>query len=60
VTVTATELDGAAVSAAGVAAIVDPAEELIGILLTQRLMDSPSAPPVFQDFWTTAYQAIPG
>jgi CubicO group peptidase (beta-lactamase class C family) len=37
---------------------VDPAEGLIGILLTQRLMDSPSAPKVFLDFWTSAYQAI--
>jgi CubicO group peptidase (beta-lactamase class C family) len=37
---------------------VDPAEELIGILLTQREMTSPAPPPVFTDFWTCAYQAI--
>jgi CubicO group peptidase (beta-lactamase class C family) len=37
---------------------VDPAEELIGILLTQREMTSPVPPPVNADFWTCAYQAI--
>jgi CubicO group peptidase (beta-lactamase class C family) len=37
---------------------IDPTEELVGVLLTQRLMDSPSPPLVFLDFWTTAYQAI--
>ena len=36
----------------------DPKEELTGILLTQRLMDSPQAPAVMADFWTLAYQAI--
>ena len=36
----------------------DPAEDLIGILLTQRLWDSPVPPPVYVDFWTLAYQAI--
>ena len=35
-----------------------PAEELIGILLTQREMTSPLPPTVFRDFWTCAYQAI--
>jgi hypothetical protein len=35
-----------------------PAEELIGILLTQREMSSPEPPNVFRDFWTCAYQAI--
>lgn len=42
----------------GTSAYTDPHEELIGVLMTQRLMDSPHAPLVFQDFWTTAYQAI--
>ncbi|HET7092293.1 MAG TPA: serine hydrolase domain-containing protein [Thermomicrobiales bacterium] len=37
---------------------VDPQEALIGVLMTQRLMDSPVAPAVFRDFWTSAYQAI--
>ena len=36
----------------------DPAEELIGILLTQREMTSPLPPDVFRDFWTCVYQAI--
>jgi CubicO group peptidase (beta-lactamase class C family) len=36
----------------------DPKESLTGILLTQRLMDSPQAPRVMADFWTLAYQAI--
>jgi len=42
----------------GTTAHSDPAEDLVGILLTQRLMESPQPPPVFADFWTTAYQAI--
>ena len=42
----------------GTSAYTDPREELIGILMTQVLMDSPAAPPVFQDFWTSTYQAI--
>jgi CubicO group peptidase (beta-lactamase class C family) len=37
---------------------VDPKEELIGILMTQRVWDSPGAPGVLLDFWTSAYQAI--
>jgi CubicO group peptidase (beta-lactamase class C family) len=36
----------------------DPAEGLIGILLSQRAMNSPVAPPLFADFWTSTYQAI--
>jgi CubicO group peptidase (beta-lactamase class C family) len=36
----------------------DPNEQLTGILLTQRLMDSPQPPPVMADFWVAAYQAI--
>jgi CubicO group peptidase (beta-lactamase class C family) len=36
----------------------DPREGLTGILLTQRMMDSPRPPAVFTDFWTAAYQAI--
>ena len=42
----------------GTSAYVDPNEGLIGILLTQKMMDSPEAPPVYKDFWTSAYQAI--
>jgi CubicO group peptidase (beta-lactamase class C family) len=36
----------------------DPTENLTGILLTQRMIDSPQPPAVFRDFWTCVYQAI--
>ncbi|MDY7225015.1 serine hydrolase domain-containing protein [Hyalangium rubrum] len=36
----------------------DPETGLIGILLTQRMMDSPTAPPAFVDFWRSAYEAL--
>jgi CubicO group peptidase (beta-lactamase class C family) len=36
----------------------DPKENLTGILLTQRMMESPQMPAVMADFWTLAYQAI--
>ena len=42
----------------GTSAYTDPQEELVGILMTQRLMTSPNPPAVFRDFWTSAYQAI--
>ena len=42
----------------GTSVYTDPAEELIGILLTQREMTSPVPPEVFRDFWTSVYQAI--
>jgi CubicO group peptidase (beta-lactamase class C family) len=42
----------------GTSAYIDPAEGMIGILLTQRLMDSPEPPRVFTDFWTLAYSAM--
>ena len=35
----------------------DPAEDLIGILLTQRF-EYPDYNPVYLDFWTSAYQAL--
>ena len=37
---------------------VDPREELIGILMTQRVWDDPGAPLILVDFWTSAYGAI--
>ncbi|AUG75915.1 serine hydrolase [Kitasatospora sp. MMS16-BH015] len=43
---------------AGTSGYADPAEDLVGVLLTQRSMTSPEPPPVFRDFWTSAYQAI--
>lgn len=42
----------------GTTAYIDPAQEMIGILFTQRMMDSPEAPKVFVDFWTLAYEAM--
>jgi len=42
----------------GTTAYTDPAAAMIGILFTQRMMDSPKPPRVFVDFWTLAYAAI--
>ncbi len=42
----------------GTSGYTDPSEELIGVLLTQRLVGSPEPELVFDDFWTLAYQAI--
>ena len=42
----------------GTTAYIDPAEGMIGILFTQRMMDSPEPPHVFTDFWTLAYSAM--
>ena len=42
----------------GTTAYVDPANDMIGILFTQRMMDSPEPPKVFTDFWTLAYAAM--
>jgi CubicO group peptidase (beta-lactamase class C family) len=36
----------------------DPQAQLTGILLTQRIMDSPKPPAVFTDFWTTLGEAV--
>lgn len=42
----------------GTSGHLDPAEDMVGILMTQRMMDSPQPPRVFSDFWTSAYQSI--
>jgi CubicO group peptidase (beta-lactamase class C family) len=42
----------------GTTAYTDPAEGMIGILFTQRMMDSPEPPKLFTDFWTLAYAAM--
>ncbi|HWW83180.1 MAG TPA: serine hydrolase domain-containing protein [Vicinamibacterales bacterium] len=42
----------------GTSAYIDPANGMIGILLTQRMVDSPEAPTLFSDFWTLAYSAL--
>ena len=36
----------------------DPKEGMVAMLMTQRVWDSPRAPAVYLDFWTSAYQAI--
>jgi CubicO group peptidase (beta-lactamase class C family) len=42
----------------GTSAYTDPANGVIGIMMCQRVVDSPSAPPHYQDFWTSTYQAL--
>jgi CubicO group peptidase (beta-lactamase class C family) len=42
----------------GTSAYTDPAEGMIGILFTQRMLDSPQPPRAFTDFWTSAYGAM--
>ena len=42
----------------GTSAYADPAEDLVGVLMTQRFMDSPAMPPLFSDFWAAAYAAM--
>ena len=39
----------------GTAGWSDPKNDVVGILLTQRLMDSPEPPAVFGEFWAGAY-----
>jgi len=36
----------------------DPREDLTTILMTQAAWTSPIPPPVFRDFWRSAYEAI--
>jgi CubicO group peptidase (beta-lactamase class C family) len=42
----------------GTTAYTDPVNGVIGILLTQRMMDSPEPPRVFTDFWALAYSSV--
>jgi len=44
----------------GTSAYSDPKNDFIGILLTQRLVDSPEPTAVSVDFWTAAYRALGG
>lgn len=37
---------------------VDPAEDMVGILMTQRAPGALRLPPLVLDFWTSAYQSI--
>src|SRR5262249_28292423 len=42
----------------GTIAYTDPAEQMIAILFTQRMMTSPEPPRIFSDFFTAAYAAM--
>lgn len=42
----------------GTSGYSDPREDMVGILLTQRMMDSPTAPAAYSDFWTMTYAAL--
>src|SRR5205807_6075442 len=42
----------------GTSAYTEPAEDAIGILFTQRMMDSPEPTKVLSDFWTLVYAAL--
>ena len=42
----------------GTSAYSDPKNEFIGILLTQKLVDSPEPTAVSTDFWSHAYESI--
>jgi len=42
----------------GTSAYSDSKNDFIGILLTQRMMDSPEPPAVFKDFWAGAYRSL--
>jgi CubicO group peptidase (beta-lactamase class C family) len=42
----------------GTIAYTDPRERMIGILFTQRMVDSPELSKLFSDFWTLAYGAM--
>jgi CubicO group peptidase (beta-lactamase class C family) len=42
----------------GTSAYSDPKNDFVGILMTQRMMDSPEPPPVLNDFWANAYRSL--
>jgi CubicO group peptidase (beta-lactamase class C family) len=42
----------------GTTAYTDPEQGMIGILFTQRMMESPEPPRIYNDFWTLAYSAM--
>lgn len=44
----------------GTSAHTDPANGLIGIFFSQRMMDSPEPPRTYLDFWTQACKAVDG
>jgi CubicO group peptidase (beta-lactamase class C family) len=42
----------------GTSAYSDPTNDFVGILLTQRLVDSPEQTAVSRDFWTQVYRLL--
>lgn len=40
----------------GTSAYVDPSRQLIGVLMTPRVMGSPEPPPTYVEFWHAAYE----
>lgn len=42
----------------GTSAYSDPVNDFVGVLMTQRMMDSPEPPAVFSDFWAGAYRTL--
>lgn len=42
----------------GTSGYSDPKNDFIGILFTQRLVDSPEPPAVYEEFWTHAYRSL--
>jgi CubicO group peptidase (beta-lactamase class C family) len=42
----------------GTSAYSDPENDFVGIILTQRVADSPEPAPVFTDFWKGAYNSL--
>jgi CubicO group peptidase (beta-lactamase class C family) len=42
----------------GTIAYSDPSKNLVGILMMQRMMESPIVPRVMTDFWTLVYQSV--
>lgn len=44
----------------GTSGYIDPEENLIGILMSQRMMDSPAPLLRYDDFWPATYAAIEG
>jgi CubicO group peptidase (beta-lactamase class C family) len=42
----------------GTSAYADPRADFVGVLLTQRMWDSPAPPAVQQDFWKLAYASL--
>ena len=42
----------------GTSAYADPRQDLVGILMTQQLMQSPNPTATYTEFWKLAYEAI--